>query len=208
MSKSSLAAILVAAGLAAGCGGSEPAGSAPATSTSAEGGAMEAKPGSDDAAMKREAAERTSTKEASGASAMKREAAERTRTKQASGTSPMKRDSRAGGAELMVGDDPALGRILVDGRGQALYLFDREGTGRSECYGGVREGVATAADRGRSRRGRGGASRPARHHTAPRWRHAGHLRRAAALLLRRRRAGAHAVPRRRRVRRTPARAEG
>lgn len=29
-----------------------------------------------------------------------------------------------------------LGRILVDGHGRSLYLFDRDARGRSSCYGG------------------------------------------------------------------------
>jgi predicted lipoprotein with Yx(FWY)xxD motif len=32
-------------------------------------------------------------------------------------------------------DDSQYGRVLFDGRGQAIYLFDKEQSDRSECYG-------------------------------------------------------------------------
>jgi len=41
---------------------------------------------------------------------------------------------RRRGRRITLTDSP-FGRILADGRGQAVYLFDREQTGRSECYG-------------------------------------------------------------------------
>ena len=45
-------------------------------------------------------------------------------------------DAFAGGSRAAVGARPsAYGRILVDGRGHALYLFTRDGRGPSRCYG-------------------------------------------------------------------------
>lgn len=45
-------------------------------------------------------------------------------------------DALAGGSGASVGARPSsYGRILVDGRGHALYLFTRDGRGASRCYG-------------------------------------------------------------------------
>jgi predicted lipoprotein with Yx(FWY)xxD motif len=40
----------------------------------------------------------------------------------------------AGAASVGVGNSPA-GRILVDGKGRTLYLFEKDKTRRSACYG-------------------------------------------------------------------------
>ncbi len=51
------------------------------------------------------------------------------------GEDAMKGDaSMAEGARVkVVGSD--YGRVIADGRGEALYLFDKEDAGRAECYG-------------------------------------------------------------------------
>ena len=51
------------------------------------------------------------------------------------GEDEMKGDgSMVEGARIkVVGSD--YGRVIADGRGEALYLFDKEDAGRAECYG-------------------------------------------------------------------------
>lgn len=51
-------------------------------------------------------------------------------------TEPMKagRPAASGGVRLQIVDSE-FGRVVADRRGEALYLFDREKAGRSECYG-------------------------------------------------------------------------
>ena len=47
------------------------------------------------------------------------------------------------------------GRILVDGNGRALYLFTKESTAKSRCYGACVEAWPVFYARGRLRAGRG-----------------------------------------------------
>jgi predicted lipoprotein with Yx(FWY)xxD motif len=51
------------------------------------------------------------------------------------------------------------GRILVDGRGRALYLFTREGTARSRCYGACAKAWPVFFSRGPVRAGSGANAR-------------------------------------------------
>lgn len=46
----------------------------------------------------------------------------------------VKKPARLDGTRIRVAGSP-FGRMLYDGRGQAIYLFDLEKTSRSECYG-------------------------------------------------------------------------
>jgi predicted lipoprotein with Yx(FWY)xxD motif len=50
------------------------------------------------------------------------------------------------------------GRILGDGRGQAVYLFDRERDGRSECYGACARAWPPVLAKGTPVAGRGARS--------------------------------------------------
>jgi predicted lipoprotein with Yx(FWY)xxD motif len=47
------------------------------------------------------------------------------------------------------------GRVLFDGRDRALYLFTRDGKGKSRCYGACAEAWPPFYARGRPRAGRG-----------------------------------------------------
>ena len=49
----------------------------------------------------------------------------------------------------------AFGRILFDGRGRALYLFTREKTGTSQCYGACAKAWPPFLTRGRPSAARG-----------------------------------------------------
>jgi predicted lipoprotein with Yx(FWY)xxD motif len=49
--------------------------------------------------------------------------------------------------------DSEYGRILADGRGQAVYLFDRETTRRPRCYGACAEAWPPVFAKGRPRAG-------------------------------------------------------
>jgi predicted lipoprotein with Yx(FWY)xxD motif len=51
--------------------------------------------------------------------------------------------------------DTRYGRILVDGNGRALYLFTKESTAKSRCYGACAEAWPVFYARGRLRAGRG-----------------------------------------------------
>jgi predicted lipoprotein with Yx(FWY)xxD motif len=51
------------------------------------------------------------------------------------------------------------GRILADGRGQALYYFDREQTRRSECYGACAAAWPPVLTNGRPVAGKGARAR-------------------------------------------------
>jgi predicted lipoprotein with Yx(FWY)xxD motif len=51
------------------------------------------------------------------------------------------------------------GRILADGRGQAVYLFDKESTSRSECYGECARAWPPVLTRGEPRSGSGARGR-------------------------------------------------
>jgi predicted lipoprotein with Yx(FWY)xxD motif len=76
-----------------------------------------------------------------------------------------------GGAEQQDGAAPArkgatlklvssqFGRILADGRGQAVYFFDKEGTSKSRCYGACAEAWPPVLTRGAPRSGSGARGR-------------------------------------------------
>jgi len=51
------------------------------------------------------------------------------------------------------------GRMLVDGNGRALYLFTREATARSRCYGACAQAWPVFLARGPVRAGRGANAR-------------------------------------------------
>jgi predicted lipoprotein with Yx(FWY)xxD motif len=55
--------------------------------------------------------------------------------------------------------DSQFGRILADGRGQAVYLFDREQRGRSACYGACAGAWPPVLTKGRPVAGRGARAR-------------------------------------------------
>jgi predicted lipoprotein with Yx(FWY)xxD motif len=60
---------------------------------------------------------------------------------------------RAGATVKLVGSQ--FGRILGDGRGQAYYLFDRERSSRSQCYGECARAWPPVLAKGEPRAGRG-----------------------------------------------------
>jgi predicted lipoprotein with Yx(FWY)xxD motif len=51
--------------------------------------------------------------------------------------------------------DSEFGKVLADGRGQALYLFDKERRGRSECYGACARAWPPVLTKGRPVAGKG-----------------------------------------------------
>ncbi len=59
------------------------------------------------------------------------------------------------GAVVKAANDPTFGSILTDRRGQALYLFDKEKSDRSECYGACSKAWPPLLTRGRPRAGTG-----------------------------------------------------
>jgi predicted lipoprotein with Yx(FWY)xxD motif len=50
------------------------------------------------------------------------------------------------------------GKVLFDGKGRALYLFTRDGTGRSRCYGECASAWPPFLTRGKPRAGEGARS--------------------------------------------------
>ena len=50
------------------------------------------------------------------------------------------------------------GRILADGRGQAVYIFDRETSSKPECYGACARAWPPVLTKGRPVAGRGARS--------------------------------------------------
>jgi predicted lipoprotein with Yx(FWY)xxD motif len=67
------------------------------------------------------------------------------------------RAERPGTTIRLVGSQ--YGRILADGRGQAVYLFDRERRGHSECYGTCAKAWPPVLAKGTPVAGRGARSR-------------------------------------------------
>jgi predicted lipoprotein with Yx(FWY)xxD motif len=55
--------------------------------------------------------------------------------------------------------DSQYGRILGDGRGQAVYIFDKETTRKSECYGDCARAWPPVLTKGRPRAGKGARAR-------------------------------------------------
>jgi predicted lipoprotein with Yx(FWY)xxD motif len=51
------------------------------------------------------------------------------------------------------------GRVLADRRGEALYLFDKEKTKRSECYGACARAWPPVLTKGKPRAGKGARAR-------------------------------------------------
>jgi predicted lipoprotein with Yx(FWY)xxD motif len=64
------------------------------------------------------------------------------------------REPRRRGTRLKVVDSQ-FGKILGDGRGQAVYLFDKERSGRSECYGDCARAWPPVLTKGRPVAGKG-----------------------------------------------------
>lgn len=71
------------------------------------------------------------------------------------GTAAAVGTASATGALVKTERDRRYGRILVDGRGQALYLFTRERTRRSRCYGACAKAWPPLLTRARPRAGTG-----------------------------------------------------
>jgi predicted lipoprotein with Yx(FWY)xxD motif len=70
---------------------------------------------------------------------------------------PAPRERRRG--KRITVTDSQFGRILADGRGQAVYLFDREQRGRSACYGACAGAWPPVLTKGRPVAGRGARAR-------------------------------------------------
>jgi predicted lipoprotein with Yx(FWY)xxD motif len=70
---------------------------------------------------------------------------------------PARRERRRG--KRITVTDSQFGRILADGRGQAVYLFDKEERGRSECYGDCAVAWPPVLTKGRPVAGRGARGR-------------------------------------------------
>jgi predicted lipoprotein with Yx(FWY)xxD motif len=55
--------------------------------------------------------------------------------------------------------DSQYGKILGDGKGQAVYVFDKETTRKSECYGACARAWPPVLAKGRPRAGKGARAR-------------------------------------------------
>jgi predicted lipoprotein with Yx(FWY)xxD motif len=108
--------LLLAAALAAGCGGDEAEPSRTVASPTATAAPAAAKPAS-------------------------------------SASKPRKRGTR------IKAIDSQFGKILGDGRGQAVYLFDKEQSSRSECYGDCARAWPPVLAKGRPVAGKGARKR-------------------------------------------------
>jgi predicted lipoprotein with Yx(FWY)xxD motif len=80
------------------------------------------------------------------------EAAEAPPTTKASGSG-----QRTGARVKVVGSD--YGRVLADRRGEAFYVFDKETTRRSRCYGACATAWPPVLAKGRPQAGRGASRR-------------------------------------------------
>jgi predicted lipoprotein with Yx(FWY)xxD motif len=69
-------------------------------------------------------------------------------------TAPSQREPRRRGIRIKPVDSQ-FGTIVGDGRGQAVYLFDREETKKSECYGDCARAWPPVLTRGRPVAGKG-----------------------------------------------------
>ncbi len=69
-------------------------------------------------------------------------------------TAPSERKARRRGIRIKAVDSQ-FGTIVGDGRGQAVYLFDREETKKSECYGDCARAWPPVLTRGRPVAGKG-----------------------------------------------------
>jgi predicted lipoprotein with Yx(FWY)xxD motif len=61
--------------------------------------------------------------------------------------------SRAGTKVRVVSSD--YGRVVADGKGEAFYLFDKEDSGRSECYGACAKAWPPVLAKGKPKAGSG-----------------------------------------------------
>jgi predicted lipoprotein with Yx(FWY)xxD motif len=127
MARLSILAVLAAAALAIGCGGGSNSGS---TASANAGGA-----GRDD-----------------DSDAMKGDAAMRHET--SSGNAMVSRRRSRPGKKLKVVRS-AYGPVIADRRGEALYLFDRDRSKRSRCYGECARAWPPVITKGKPRAGKG-----------------------------------------------------
>ena len=88
------------------------------------------------------------------------------------------------------------GQVVADGKGEAFYVFDKESSAKSECYGACAAGVAAGPHQRQAPRRQRRRDEIARHHTASERQAAGDLWRPAALLLRRGQPRQHPLPKR------------
>ena len=65
------------------------------------------------------------------------------------------RDRPAREGRRIAAIDSEFGKVLADGRGQALYLFEKERRGRSECYGACARAWPPVLANGRPVAGKG-----------------------------------------------------
>jgi len=52
-----------------------------------------------------------------------------------SGTAPSTSQAAGGGAKLATADVAGLGKVVVDGNGRTVYVFDKDTSGKSNCEG-------------------------------------------------------------------------
>jgi predicted lipoprotein with Yx(FWY)xxD motif len=74
-------------------------------------------------------------------------------TSAAAGTEPIATSAAAGKKVKAVGSQ--FGRVIADGRGEALYLFGKEKGRRSQCYGACARAWPPVLTKGRPRAGKG-----------------------------------------------------
>jgi predicted lipoprotein with Yx(FWY)xxD motif len=65
----------------------------------------------------------------------------------------------ASGATTVKAIHSQFGTVLADGRGQAFYLFDKERSARSECYGACAKAWPPVLTKGAPRAGKGARKR-------------------------------------------------
>jgi predicted lipoprotein with Yx(FWY)xxD motif len=129
-----LAALAAMAVLAVGCGDDNDGGESNASGTVSTEGAMTGK--SDGEAMKDEKMEKDGA-------AMEKDGA------------AMEKDGAAMSAKRGALVDSQYGRVIADGKGEAFYLYDKEDTRRSECYGACATAWPPVLTKGRPRAGKG-----------------------------------------------------
>ncbi len=99
------------------------------------------------------------------------------------GAAPQRTHSAAAPAKVAVASS-ALGRVLVDGRGRTLYLFEKDKHGRSACNREMRQLLAAADRLRQAARDSRSEGVPARNDEARRRASAGHLQPSPALHVR------------------------
>jgi predicted lipoprotein with Yx(FWY)xxD motif len=127
MIRPTLTALTVAAALIAGCGSDDDTDS---------GAAMQ-----EDAAMKTDIAMQEDGDKMEDEAAMEEDAA-----------MAAKRGRRGKVVKVV---DSQFGRVIADGKGEAYYLFDKEQSKKSECYGACARAWPPVLTKGRPRAGRG-----------------------------------------------------